>query len=464
MLTDIRVLDVDVHFSREKGREPLKFGNVVVHDCLYCQVRVTVETSRGDVADGWGAVFLMDMWGWPSAEVPHADREMTLRQITEAFGRAIAVRKGHAHPLDIFMEAERDLPTIRRRAGEVMGLREPVPPLAALIAASPVDMALHDAFGNANGIPSYEGYGPEFMAHDLGAYLGPVFKGRYLADHLSPTVPPRIPVFHLVGGLDRIHKTEVSQPGDGLPRCLEEWIEHDGLFCFKVKLRGNDLAWDLDRLFDVVTVVRQAAATTHFAPVFSVDTNEQCESPDYVVEFLRKIAERDRAAFDALLYVEQPVSRDLRGRPHDVRPVSRLKPVILDEGLAGFEDFDLALALGWSGIALKTCKCHSKDLLFACLAEERGIPYTLQDLTNPGLALLHSVGFAARTRPLVGVETNSRQYFPDTSTFEARVHPRIFGVEEGHVSTESLTGSGLGFRTGEIQRPIFHDQRKGAGK
>ena len=461
MLTDIRVLDAQVHVARETAREPLKFGGVVVDGCLYCHARVTVETRRGRVAQGWGAIFLMDMWGWPSAKVAHADREIALERITEAFARAVAGWKEHAHPLDIFLEVERDLPPICRAVGESLDLREPVPPLAALISASPVDMALHDAFGKANEISSYLGYGRECMARDLSAYLGPPFRGRYISDYLSTAIPAEIPVFHLVGGLDTIHKCEASGPGHDLPATLEDWIERDGLFCFKVKLRGNDLAWDLARFFDVVATVRRLSAAADRRPVFSVDTNEQCNTPEYVVEFLRKVADRDRAAFDALLYVEQPVSRDLRQHPQNVRGISRLKPVILDEGLAGTEDLDLALALGWSGIALKTCKCHSKDLLFACLAEERGIPYTLQDLTNPGLALLHSVGFAARTRPWVGVETNSRQYFPATSTFEAGVHPRIFAVAHGRVATESLTGPGFGFRTDEIRRPIFHGHTRG---
>ncbi|HLW60639.1 MAG TPA: enolase C-terminal domain-like protein [bacterium] len=465
MLTDIRVLETDVYVSRETARESLKFGNVIVDNCLYCHARVTVENARGHVADGWGAIFLMDMWGWPSAAVSHVDREVALQRVTEAFAQNLSRSRDYAHPLSVFMEAERDLPAIAGSVAGGLGAQESIPPLAALISASPLDMALHDAFGNVNGIHTYQGYGPEFMRFDLGAYLGPGFKGRYISDYLISAATPRLPVFHLVGGLDQIHKDELTGADDDLPRSLEDWIERDGLFCFKVKLRGNDLSWDLERFLHVVTVVRELATIVPCPPVFSVDTNEQCESAEYIVEFLRRLAEQDAPAFDALLYVEQPVTRNLAANPHDMRAVARLKPVILDEGLASLQDFDLALTLGWSGIALKTCKCHSKDLLFVCLAEQRGIPYTVQDLTNPGLALLHSVGFAARTHPLVGVETNSRQYFPATSAAEASVHPDIFSVKEGFVRTDSLYGSGFGFRTDEIPRPIFrssHSRPRGS--
>jgi hypothetical protein len=116
---------------------------------------------------------------------------------------------------------------------------------------------------------------------------------------------------------------------------------------------------------------------------------------------------------------------------------------------------DLALGLGWSGIALKTCKCQSIELLLAAKAHAKGIPYTIQDLTNPGLALLHSAGLAARLRPMMGFEANSRQFFPDASVAEREVHPGIFTVRDGLIRTDSLRGSGLGYQVERMSRPIF---------
>ena len=132
-----------------------------------------------------------------------------------------------------------------------------------------------------------------------------------------------------------------------------------------------------------------------------------------------------------------------------------LKPVMVDESLTGLADMDLALELGWSGVALKTCKCQSMALLVAARAQADGIPYTIQDLTNPGLALLQSVGLAARLKPLMGVEANSRQYFPATSAPEREVHPDIFTLQEGMARTHSLRGPGLGYQIERINRLIF---------
>lgn len=458
MQSDIRILEVTPYFSYERARTPLKFGAVVVEECLFCHVRTRVETRRGQVADGWGAMFLMDFWAFPSPAVPHTERERAMRLLTERYCRLVAGYPGYAHPVDIFLELEGELRRLNRAVSTELALAEPVPFLGALVSASPVDAALHDAFGKANGISSYDGYGPEHMAHDLGHYLGPAFRGQYISQYLRPRFLPELPVFHLVGGLDKLRRSEVTadDPQDGLPNSLDDWIARDGLRCLKVKLRGRDLTWDLERLLEVVAVAREAQARHGIRELWlTADTNEQCESPAYMVELLRRLRERDPAAYDALLYVEQPTERDLRAHRWDMRELAALKPVIVDESLTGLEDFDLAMELGWSGIALKACKGHSASLLFAARARAAGVPYTVQDLTNPGIALTHSAGLAARLYTLKGVEANSHQFFPRTSDPERTVHPGIFERRDGVLHTESLNGPGLGHRIEEIPREIF---------
>jgi len=201
-----------------------------------------------------------------------------------------------------------------------------------------------------------------------------------------------------------------------------------------------------------VAIAHEAqAATGHQELFFTADTNEQCESPDYIVELLCKLRERSRQAFDELLYVEQPTERDLRAHSWRMDGIAKLKPVLIDESLTSMEDFDLAMELGWSGIALKACKCQSAALLMACRAEHLGIPYAVQDLTNPALALVQSVGLAARLNPIKGVEANSHQFFPHVSYREAKVHPGIFRRRDGHLTTESLVGAGLGYQIDKIQ-------------
>ena len=104
--------------------------------------------------------------------------------------------------------------------------------LAALVCASPFDIALHDAYGHAHRKPVYETYGPPFMKDDLSRYLEPAsgahltFEGRYPQDFLAATPPRRLRAWHLVGGLDPLDASELTgdEPDDGYPVLLSDWM------------------------------------------------------------------------------------------------------------------------------------------------------------------------------------------------------------------------------------------------
>jgi L-alanine-DL-glutamate epimerase-like enolase superfamily enzyme len=454
METDVRILELTPFFTKETPRVPLKFGAVVMNESAYCHVRARVENGRGQTAEGWGAIFMSDVWAWPSSQVQHPEREALMCDLVRAWCKRVVDFKGHAHPVDIFWTLEEELVPLSDWLCRERNLPENMPRLGALVCASPVDAAIHDAFGMAAGISTYDGYGPAHCTRDLSSHLGPEFAGSYIADFLSPP-PSFLDTFHLVGGLDRLTESEIADtdPKDGLPVSLDQWIRLEQLHCLKIKLNGKNLGWDLDRILSVVKIARQEHARLGINELFLTgDTNEQCESPEYAVELLSKLREEDAAAFDALLYMEQPCERDLRARRLDVRKLARLKPVVIDEALASLEDFDLALDLGYSGVALKSCKCQSAELVMAAKAMRLGIPYSIQDLTNPGIALLHSAGLAAHLKPIKGVESNSRQFFPATSAPEQKVHPGVYRLSRGRMDVSTISGPGLGYQWSRVHR------------
>jgi L-alanine-DL-glutamate epimerase-like enolase superfamily enzyme len=260
----------------------------------------------------------------------------------------------------------------------------------------------------------------------------------------------------LVGGVDKLREAEVdaSDPQDGLPVSLESWIKRDGLFCFKVKLRGTDIDWDVARTAAVADVVAEnliRQRTPHRSNAgeksffLSIDSNELCESPAAVLEYLAKLSELSPLAFEHLLYIEQPTERDLSAHRFDMRKLAALKPVLADEGVVDIETLDLAEELGWSGIALKTCKGHSSVLLSIAKASAAGLLYSVQDLTNPSLAFVHSAGLAARTYPLKGVEYNARQYLPHAGPEVQKFHSTLFQVREGYIRTNTISEVGFGY-------------------
>jgi L-alanine-DL-glutamate epimerase-like enolase superfamily enzyme len=405
---------------------------------------------------------MSDLWAWPTSRAGHEAKSRLMCELAAGYGRVVENYPEPAHPIEIFTETESEIERLARELSAEHTPGETIPFLGALVAASPVDHALHDAYGNALGESSYDALDSKHVGWDLSRYLGAEFKGAWPADFLRDTYAPKLAVFHLVGGLDKLHESEVTadDPDDGFPNSLEAWIARDGVYSLKVKLRGNDLDWDVGRTLEVSRAyhdARGAGASVPEMARLTADTNELCESPDYMIEYLEKVREAEPHVFDEIAYIEQPTERDLERSRFDMRPLARLKPVLVDESLTHLADFDLAAELGWSGLALKSCKCLSADLLFLAKAARADMSVAVQDLTNPSIALVESVGFAARIPALLGFEANSRQFFPAANRPEEAVHPDIFVVREGAVGTSSIGPTGLGLRTDEIDRDYFRE-------
>lgn len=456
--TDIRIKEVEAYFSDEYPRARYKFGDRVAGKITFAHVRVRVENRKGQVADGWGAILLSHYWAYRSSNVDQDSKDQLMRRVTSAYCERLSEYREYAHPIDIFHELQLEIQSINEQTCEAMHLDDVMPYLGALVCASPLDAAVHDAFGIVNGVLSYNALGPKWVKHDLSAYLGDEFRGRYLSEFIKSEFNPSIAVWHVVGGLDQLRRNgqQSNDQVDDQPQSLEEWIDRDGVYCFKTKPSGKNLALDLERTREIYHVAKERLTIRGQNSVYlSLDANEQCEDPSYMVELLRRLYESDPKLFNSILYLEQPVGRDIAHDRHDMRELAAIKPVLLDESLTSLADMQQGLNLGWSGIALKTCKCHSLNLLLLAKAQATGIPYTVQDLTNPGIALVHSVGLAARMKPLLGIETNARQYYPDISQPEARVHPGIVQATDGKLWTQSLQGPGLGYRLSEIDRDIF---------
>ncbi len=461
--TECRVVNLQTTTLPTECRTPLKFGKVVVEALPIGYARATVETGDGRTGTGWGAMFLMDLWAWPTAQASHEACNRVMVDLLEAYAAIVRDAGIEDHPIAHFMETEGALREAATRISAEHTPGETLPFLGALVAASPVDHAIHDAYGHALGLDSYRACGPEHMGWDLSRYLGSDYAGVYPSQFLRQDYVARLPVFHLVGGLDVLREADIPAnadlPDDGVPNSLEGWIARDGVFCLKVKLRGTDLAWDLARTREVWSIYHEVRAANRkdlpARPVLTADTNEQCESPAYIVEFLERLKAEAAEVYDDVLYIEQPTERDLAAHRFDMRPIAKHKPVLIDESLTSLDDFHTAMELGWSGIALKACKCLSADLLFVPMAELAGIPYAVQDLTNPSIALIESVGLAARTHTILGVEANSRQFFPGSNAPEAEVHRGLYEIRDGYAHTGSLGGPGLGYRIDEINRDIF---------
>src|SRR5439155_24249678 len=143
-----------------------------------------------------------------------------------------------------------------------IGLSEPMPKLAELVAASPFEAAIHDAYGKTLGANSYNLLGPEYVHHDLAHYLTPEFAGEYLDRYTLRQPKTKMPLYHLVGALDPLVDSDINQRlNDGLPETLGEWILMDGFTHLKIKLNGEDLPWYVGREVGVERVGPETQAS-----------------------------------------------------------------------------------------------------------------------------------------------------------------------------------------------------------
>jgi hypothetical protein len=174
----------------------------------------------------------------------------------------------------------------------------------------------------------------------------------------------------------------------------------------------------------------------------------------YVNGILDRLRDEHPRIYGMILYVEQPFPYDLEQYRMDVHSVAARKPLFLDESAHDWRLVRLGRELGWSGVALKTCKTQTGALLSACWAKAHGMSLMVQDLTNPMLAQIPHVLLAAYTGTIMGVETNAMQFYPEASRPEAAVHPGLYQRREGKVVLSSLKGPGFGYQLREIRRVL----------
>ncbi len=445
--TDITVRDVSITYEDFRYRSPIKFGGVALDKATVLNVTLHVESQSGKRAVGCGSMPLGNVWAWPSRSLNYDQTLDGMKYITSRIAGQYQMSGLIGHPIDITDELEPRFFVAGEDYASMTKMTEAVPKLATLVVASPFDAALHDAYGKLYGLNCYQTYSREFLHNNLGHYLGEEFEDDWLHDYVSIKPKPRMPLYHLVGALDPLTTSEVTTPvGDGLPEHLGEWIARDGLTHMKVKLNGDDLSWDVERVVAVNKVAedvqRQRGVTEWF---YSLDFNERCKNVEYLLEFLRQLQARTPAGFDRVQYVEQPTARDLRANPGNrMHEVSKIKPVVIDESLLDLDSLHLAREMGYTGVAFKACKGQTQTLLLAAAAQKYGMFRCVQDLTCVGASLIHSAGIAAHIPGVAAIESNGRQYCPAANAKWEERFPGVFTITDGTMYTAILNGPGLG--------------------
>ncbi|MBU0716304.1 MAG: hypothetical protein KJ964_13195 [Verrucomicrobia bacterium] len=454
---DVSVIESKLYFLPVHTRVPLKFGPETVTRVTCARTKLIVKDSKGRKAEGWGETPLSVTWVWPSS-LGYEERHEVLKNFTTRLAKAWAGYPVSGHPMEIgYHFIEKELPKLTKDFNKNRPAKAQIPHLAALVCNSLFDIALHDAYGNLHRVLVYKTYNKQYMNKDLSAFITPAkgmdvrFKGKYPADFLIANPPKQLLAWHLIGGVDLLDKSELTgkEPKDGYPVVLTDWIKRDSLKCLKVKLRGNDPVWDYDRLVKAGKI-----ALKQNVDWLTTDFNCTVTNPAYVNDILDRLMHEYPRIYAMILYVEQPFPYDLEKNRIDVHSVSARKPLFMDESAHDWRMIKLGRSLGWTGVALKTCKTQTGAILSACWAKAHGMTLMVQDLTNPMLAQIPHVLLAAHAGTIAGVETNSMQFYPQASKPEEKVHPGLYKRRRGMVDFKTLGKTGFGYCLDKIKRTL----------
>lgn len=409
--TRARIIGAEVTFLDRKLRTPLRLSSGVITVLTEARAQVRLRVS-GQEETGHGSVYLSDVWAWPDARRCHKERDGRMRELCVMISQDLDGMLGgvSSHPLELGLR-------LHDAIGEYKVGKHGPPLLARLLCASPFDAAIHDAVGRAlkkSAFALYEGSATIPSADWL-------FPGSSTMEAIREVLVPArrtLDAWWVVGRDDALSDEKAA-------------ITTGGYRCFKLKLLGNpreDAVWTGEAF-------RELESISPARPILSADANGAYSDEVAVGDYLDALASADGDAYGALRYIEQPTGWDLRTAAFDWRPVGRRVPVVVDEGLIDLNVLSEIEHQGWSGLALKTCKGHSMSLVAAAWGHARGLLLTMQDLTNPGFAGIHSALFAAHVGTVNGLELNSPQFTPDANN---EWLPRLSGLFEPRDGTHHL--------------------------
>ena len=410
------ILAASVTFREQPFAKPLQLSSGTITEITEATARVRVRIG-GQEAEGRGSIYLSDLWAWPDPALTHAQRDAEMRRLCLQLADAPWPRE--SHPLEA---------GLRLHARAAAMTADPVPLLARLVCVSPLDAALHDACGRAMGVSAFRFFENPAAIPSADA-LFPEGAVKAIRKFLLPEPARAVDGWYVVSGTDPLKDDFAA------------FVQGRGFRCFKLKTHGKDPEADARRTVEVYNTARALGVKS---PRLSADSNEGNPDADSVLAYLDVLQQLSPDAYAALEYLEQPTGRDIRRHAFDWHAVSARKPVLIDEGLMTEDIFPDIAEQGWGGICLKTCKGHSFNLIAGAWAHARGMKIAVQDLTNPGLAAIHSCLLAQHVPSLNGVELNSPQFTPAANAPWLERESALFCPTDGTHRVSDPLAPGLG--------------------
>lgn len=450
-----RIVAIDVAERRWRMRLPFHYGVVTLHEADEIHLAVTLEIDGCGRRIGYSAELAAPKW---FNKDPGLEAAATVERLRQAVAAVVRLAASGARDSFAAIMAALDDAAAHDAGIAQAGLNG----LEISYALALVERAAIDALCRGLGMSF-----PAFVAAD-----GPGLRDAWphrdfdIAAWLASRTPrAAIAVRHTVGLSDPLTRADGAAASiGGRPVALVDVIAADAPRHFKIKFAGGE--GELARLR------RLSRILTDHCPDFAVslDANEAFTDVAVFAGVLRDFAaDPDLAAlWSRIRYIEQPFDRSI-ALARDVRPLSALKPLLIDESDDRAGAFPDALACGYQGVSIKTCKGVRRALVNAALAAREvargGTAFiSAEDLSvQPGIALQQNLALAA-TLGLADAERNGHHFGPgpaalpadERAEFLAR-HGDVYAADhivitDGRISAASAIAA-QGFGTGVTPRP-----------
>lgn len=434
----VRIVEAAWFERPVKMRLPFQFGSTEVRETAEAYAEVTIEVD-GVRQKGRSAQLMVPRWFDKRANLSNAD---TIEELRATIRSAVALAPGRSGTA---LTLSREL-----RADVAIALAE-TPALAAGFGPALVEMAVIDAVCRAKALPFWRAARGDVFG--LGNDAPPDLSVEAITRSLARIGPPtRIALRHTIGFDAPLRSEDVGSeaPNDGQPVALDSVIAKTGIRGFKIKLKGDPDA-DLGRL-------RRIAGVIDALPEFSVtlDANEQYD-PDLFSDLLAGFRDDPalRRLYRSTRFVEQPYPREIALSDH----VGADLPLVIDESDSAEDAFPEALALGWSGTSIKSCKGVLRALLNRARADAAGAILSGEDLTcQPGLCWQQDTAMMAACG-VQDVERNGHHFaggMQGASLDEQHrfldAHPDIYASDGGEIGLRIDRGY---VAIGSLDRPGF---------
>ena len=446
--TDARIEEIRIGFEDFRYRAPYKFGGKEVDRVTMLNVHCRLALKSGKSAEGFAAMSMGNVWSFPAPDIPYDTTLGAMKTLAEKIAGITRGFTEYAHPLDVNFALEPEYLKAAAETSREMRLPRPIPKLCTLVTASPLDAAIHDAFGRLHDRNAFTACGRDFVRYDLEHYLGRAeFHGEFLDPYILPKAVPRVRMYHSAGASDPLTAAEIRKPiRDGLPETLEDWIPYSGITAIKIKLNGNDLAWDVDRVAGIDAVATAAQAKRGVREwIYSLDFNERCPNVQYLLDFEHRlksqIAHRVRPACNTSSSPPRatwrPTARTPCSKPPSCGPWSSTNRS------PGWTC--CCWRARWATPAPRSRPARASRTRSCWRPPRRSTRCSAACRTSPVPAPRWCIRWASppTCRAPATVEANAREYVPAANAGWEKRFPGIFNVRDGYMDTAGLDGPGL---------------------